>query len=866
MSENIATSYVKNRGLHWKGIKISSLIATIAACVPALLFVRILSDNPILAFVIAASIVIGTFKFMEYFKSGKYDYERLENFIAGFKLPFSNKNLNKEEIANSVIQNDEWYLPSGDQLIGFQLLDSNEITFESFVNSVIPILPAYASIKFIKPQRPDKNAPEYLKNKNISIAEYFIFIRIPITIFGNSLSKLSLKRRIASLENTKVKLMKCSEISEVAEKIFFPFQETTGKDKPIFRSNIEISQGIARGLWPDKEIASISLAQLPEEFVNSDFSFLYNSISNLIGCVCVTIEIANKKIIRDAYASNFNKRHNGIDDKNDNNQSVSDSLSAIIQVGILLHANANEVADAIFSLDVACNAMGNKFKPIFGQDLGFLKKALVQYLPGSRPILPFRSHKVRSLKELMCYLPRPDFSSFNPNYDLIFRTTNNKVFTIEQTPEAPVLFIGSMGSGKSTLLFLNIKAHIEKKHKKEVAGCYIEIGGSFRYLAYQGLADVYFILRVLDNGQISPLADHPLKVFKSFGKAGEESAIKWLKGLCEFQDFEKEVQHKIESVIAKTISIFFEGDKLDLAEFYLNFLENVKIEYPQINENKEHYAWIFLKNLSRYVDPKRWGDIFCPDKVLNFDYDKARFYYFTTFESSLNPEGVYKPFFIFATMVAELVAEKYSSNMTNACKIQFLIDEVARLRNFIPEDLYMDLNSQSRKEGKIPFLSTQQAEDIALDEREWGSEKYKIVKSAKRMWFYQFPGPEILLSQFLEVPIDDLKIKKVRAIAQSNLLLKERGIYAWGYIDEFKNIHQLLIDIDEVTLWGCTTHAGGIAIREACMRERLYDYGTICTLLAERGPWPIPKEAGIPEEKIFEYVNKIIYRGLNHAK
>ncbi|CAO1295310.1 unnamed protein product [Diamesa hyperborea] len=213
-------------------------------------------------------------------------------------------------------------------------------------------------------------------------------------------------------------------------------------------------------------------------------------------------------------------------------------------------------------------------------------------------------------------------------------------------------------------------------------------------------------------------------------------------------------------------------------------------------------------------------------------------------------------------MISELVAEKYSSNKANPSKIQFLIDEVARLRNFIPEDLYMDLNSQARKEGKIPFLSTQQAEDIALDERVWGSEKYKIVKSAKRMWFYQFPGPEILLSQFLEVPIDDSKIMQVRAISNSNLMLKERGIYAWGYIDESKNIHQLLIDIDNETLWGCTTHAGGIAIREACMREKIYGYGEVCKLLAERGPFPIPKEAGIPEQKINEYVNNVIFRGL----
>ncbi|CAO1295333.1 unnamed protein product [Diamesa hyperborea] len=311
--------------------------------------------------------------------------------------------------------------------------------------------------------------------------------------------------------------------------------------------------------------------------------------------------------VKDAYASKFNKKHNGIDDNPSNTQSVSDSLTAKMQVGILLHANANEIADAIFSLDVACNSMGSDFKPIFGQDLGFLMKALIQYLPGSRPRLPFRGNTVRSLKELCCYLPRPDFSKFNPNYDLIFRTSNNKIFTIEQSPETPVLFVGSMGSGKSTLLFLNIKSHIEKKNKKEVAGCYIEIGGSFRYLAYHGLADVYFILRVLDDGKISPLQDHPLKAFRHFGKAGEESAIRWIKGLCEIYDFDKENEYKAENVIAKTISKFFLDKKSDLAEFYLMLEKNVKEDFPQIIEDKDHIWWMFLNNLARYVDPKRWG-------------------------------------------------------------------------------------------------------------------------------------------------------------------------------------------------------------------------------------------------------------------
>jgi hypothetical protein len=45
------------------------------------------------------------------------------------------------------------------------------------------------------------------------------------------------------------------------------------------------------------------------------------------------------------------------------------------------------------------------------------------------------------------------------------------------------------------------------------------------------------------------------------------------------------------------------------------------------------------------------------------------------------------------------------------------------------------------------------------------------------------------------------------------------------------------------------------------MRENIYSYKEICELLAERGPWPIPKVAGISEQQINKYVNDVIFRG-----
>lgn len=866
MSEFVTTSYSKNKGLTWFSIRVSTIVATIISCIPALLFVVIFRNVQYVGFIFAITIVCGTFFLSEKFRSGKYEYEYLENILSKFKILFPKKDLNKSDITQSKIKFDanEWYLPSGEMLIAFEILDTSEASFQAFVSNLLPLLPTYSCVKFIKPQFPDKNVeiPKHLKSKNISTSEYYVFVRIPDKI-GNAIIKNNLKDKITSLENSRVRLINYKKISEITEKIFFPHQETSGNLLPFFRSPIKIFKGKATGLWPQNEIASFSLAQLPEKMTSLNFQNIYNSVSDLTGCICVSIEIISRDIIKNSYRMMFNKRHNDIDGREEKNQNITDNINVKLHSGILIHAKQEQVADTIFTIDMACNNLGTASKPIFAQDLAFLDDALNHYLPNTRPTLNFRTNIVTSLKEILCYLPRPDYSYFKQNSDLTFRTVNNKLFSFEQRSDAPNLFIGDMGAGKSTLLFLNIKAHIEKKETQEVAGCYIEIGGSFRYLAYRGLADVSYIMRTLDDGNISPFSDHPLRVFKHFNTSGHQSALKFIASLCELSEFEKEFQFKVENLIADTLVNFYDNPNnisCDLADFYLDFKAKIKSEFENILDDKENKIWIIIKNLARYVDPKRFGNIFCPDKPKKFNYEKAKFYYFTTFESSLNPEEVYKPFFTFAVLVSELVAEKYSSNRANPCKVQFLIDEVARLKKYIPEDLYLNLNSQSRKEGKIPFLATQQAEDLALDEKKWGaSEKYKLIKSSKRMFFYQFPNPEVLLAQFLEVPTNDLKIEQVRAIARSNLLLKEKGIYSWGYIDEYKNVYQLIIDIDKETLWGCTTHAGGIAIREACMREGLYSYKIICELLAKHAPWPIPNAAGIHESKIRQIVNNVVY-------
>ena len=864
----VTTSYMRTRPIQWFGIRLTTLAGTLSSCLPALLVVGILRENPVLSFLLSFGIVVGTFRTMEHFRQGKFENENMEKFMIKFKSPLRKKDLNKEEVAKSVIKNEfDWYLPNGDDLIGFKFVDYSDFSFETFVTTVMPILPKFSSAKFMRIKRPEKNTPTHLKNKNISRSEYCVFIRVPMQIMGNSIQRNELKEKIVSLENNKIKRMSCYEIADITEGVFFPHQIGTGNSKPFFRSDLEIVHGLAKGVFPEKNIASISLAQLPEKFVGKSFAEVFNAVSEYYGAICATIEKIELSKISTAYKHHFNKKHNNMDDENIYLQTQNDQTPVKLHLGILIHGNEKEIADAIFNIDLACISLGEKHRPIFGQDLGFARKALSVYLPGSRPIVPFRMHTVTSLKELVHYLPKPEYSKQEINPDLIFRTRQNKLFPITHDSKFPTAYISDMGAGKSMLLSLNILAHLKKRDTDQVAGCYIEVGGSFRFLMSRGLADAYFVLRHLDDGAISPLQDHPLNAFRTFGKKGEEALIQWINQLCGIDEYSIEIQQKTEHLVAKAVSQCFEKKIITLLNFHKILYAIIHEEITDISNSDEHIWITFLRNLYRYCDPKRWGSIFCPKAPSNFDFENARFIYFSSFESKLEPEGVYRPFFSFAVLISNLFAEKYSSNSKNPSRIQFMIDEMHILRKVIPEDLYVDLNSVARKEGKIPMFATQNFSHVMLDETRWGSiKKYSMIQSIKRLWFYQFPGTETALCQMLGVDEENEMIQIIRDISLSNLRLKERGVFSWGYIDEFKNVHQLIIDANTDVLWACTTHPGGIAVREACLDTGLYDYFTTCGLLALNFKNPIPEKSGIAQKTIQQIVEHVMFCKPDHIK
>jgi hypothetical protein len=156
------------------------------------------------------------------------------------------------------------------------------------------------------------------------------------------------------------------------------------------------------------------------------------------------------------------------------------------------------------------------------------------------------------------------------------------------------------------------------------------------------------------------------------------------------------------------------------------------------------------------------------------------------------------------------------------------------------------------------MFSTQETADLIIDEED-EEKKYGVIATTRRFFFKEHPSD--LIKKMLKASATPDRLNKISKIAISNIDLKAEGKHAWGYIDENKEIHQLIVDVDPVDLWACSTHAGSIAIRQACLRTGLYDYWTTCDLLAKRGPFPLPKTIPSKDE-----IEKIVCEVIRNPK
>ncbi|BBH54628.1 hypothetical protein [Fluviispira sanaruensis] len=852
-------------GFRMRSVYISFIVFAITAIITNIFQVFEFISGPVSAVIFLTSGIIA-FIIVEKLHGGKYPLENCEKLLA--KMQLSQKMFNLESVKEANVEvkynkfdahsiseydKDSWYLPTSEEIIGIKIVEIgfnnttggkilfSESRFEAFCSALLQIVPTQSSIKFVSPNVIDHDCPEHMKSKKIMRGDYFIFIRLPVII-----GMKEKKQEIIKLINSNFVRMTPSEMSEVTEKIFFPYNSPSKKEKPVFRSGFSFEKGFVKGVWFGIETAVITLVQLPA-YVDERFQIIYTALSDITSTISVTVHPVKFETPVSSFIKEKIKVKKGIKNENEDAQKLQhDEINCFFQISIMLHGSPEQIAQKFSEIESICIRFGESNRPIFGQDTAFVSDAMKSFLPGSEPRIPFRRQKIKNITEIIYYLPRPKFSKKVENPDLNLRTIDNRLFQIKFTAQYPTAYISPPGSGKSLYLSLSILSHIRKKKLNSVGGCYIEIGMSFKFLCQEGLADAW--LTLVKEADFLPLEDHPLRAFFSFGAMGREAATEWICELCSI-DYDKE------SAVAADVREIIKScnnEKVYSLEIFYNLFEKTFIEKASSDEK-----WLDrIQNLKNFVDPNVFGKIFVPKETRNFAWENARFIYFSTSSTKVTqPKKLYGAYFSMAISLSEMLCEKHTSKQLEPLEMQFVVDEIHAARDSIPQKKLRIMNSQGRKDGMRSEFATQELTDLVIDSED-EKKKFGIIATTRRLFFKENPGD--LVSYMLKSSSDlKNKLERIEYVSKSNLELMSEGRYAWGYIDENREIHQVILDVNKVDLWASTTHAGSIAIRQACLRTGLYDYWTTCELLAKRGPVELPQFIP-PDEEIQKIVTEVI--------
>lgn len=825
-------------------------------------------NGPAAAVLFLASGIV-SFLFCEYLYDGKYPLENCEKLLSNIKYSPHKFCLENVKEANVEIREinphkkseeydfKSWYLPTGEEVIGIKIIEIgynsiinanslfSESRFESFCSSLLQILPLNSVVKYVCPNSLDLEIPKHLASKKIMKGDYYIFIRL-----SRNLESEGKKEEILKLINGNFIRMTHKEMAEATEKIFFPFNIPSFDVVPKFKSGFSFEKGFIKGTWVGIESAVITLVQLPIE-VDEDFQRIYSCLSDITSTISITIQAVKSDGSVSKYLKEKIKIKVGTTTENQDAQKTQENdISCFMQLSILIHGKYDQIAQKISEIEALCVSLGQNKRPMFGQDIAFPADAFKSFLPASEPRIPFRKQIITQINEIICYIPRPKFSKKMKDTkiipDLNLRTMDNRIFQLKLDPQFPIIYVSPPGSGKSLNLSISILSQIRKKMNGGVGGCYIEIGMSFKFLCQKGLADAW--LTLVKEEEFQPLEDHPFSALFAFESYGVGLATEWI---CELCGIDFDAESAVAAEVREIILNCYNENIYSLQTFFEIF------ENKFSNRCEADKKWLDrIQNLRNFVDPNVYGKVFVPKEPKNFDWKNARFIYFSTSSTRVTqPKKLYGAYFSLAITLCDLLSEKHTSKRKVPLEIQFIVDEVHAARECIPQKKIRLLNSQSRKDGMRVEFATQELTDFVIDDED-NEKKFGIITTTRRLFFKENPGE--LISYMFRTKEESKEImKKINYIAKRNIELLSEGKYAWGYIDENKVVHQVLLDVDKVDLWAITTHAGSIAIRQACLRTGLYDYWETCELLAKYGPVNLPQYIP-PENEIQKIVNEVI--------
>lgn len=789
-----------------------------------------------------------------------YNYENLERVLAYLKNTlFTSSLVNIGQETKYKMRDDSIYGLDGTEIVGFEMSlpkelneDSLEI-FHSRFEDILRNLPLGFRVRYCRQALPfDARTPkEKLLRHNRS---FLVF-----DVFPSSFAYKAFMERLGGLSSSLFRRLSGDEMMALPQKMIDPLCEPKPFDESHswYKSPIAVMHDQALLHIGDIENRAmmLSLTDLPEE-VGNDIQRIYDHLNKAVGTVVITYQtLANEFFLPTAKKSMIDKiaeklpfgkgaRKTWIDEE--------DRVRLRVHVSALLHGKPDELKQIESDCNDVIGRIAADQRPFLCRDNAFMKKAVLAMLPGMPAAVPFRRKVILKKSEAVRYLPLP-IRAGDPAAPLHLRTEANSRFGWDVDTGHPTLVVAKVESGKSTLLQRVNMHHIKKKGK--VASFTMEVGGSFESLT-EGLAPGYFTLeRESDSGELVPLPDHPLRILFSLGAFGKDRAFDWIRSTLAIPASKPLLETCAKSALQKCEHL----ERYALDDFYVFLEEAINAAYANEVLNEDHSARQLLYKAASYTSERGGtvGRFFNPASPKNLDYTEIHHWYYRQKSASAELDELARPFFNFGLELLSALRKRYETEGQDPRNLLVTIDEVHFILGYIGRDYWIQLNKQGRKQNIGILMATQNMGDV---KDKLGEHYEAFLATFLRFVFnHGITNMNDLAKALGKDDQVEIVKKSYTECTRRTEEYRARGIYAWGFINEFSEFNVYILDLDPNEAWEGDTRPTAKYIRRKTIEATGLEYFEACRRLAAYGPKAFHKSNLPDSQYLDEIIRKVRY-------
>lgn len=830
-------------------------------------------------------IPFGTFLMAEYLFRGEYPRQRLEAFFAWFEPKESHMDFSEGTSVKRTRMGDLTIDAMGQITVAARittpgiLADAARMKIQSLLSLVVE----GATLQAVKITRragseslASRLRPGLVREWRVMETDFYVAMRFPV----GTVSRGGMALTVAFVEAIETHfpgsdILSPDEIARVNEWILSPTGVKGSGVSPQL-SDTHVFRAGAAEVGPEDFVAqSASLVNLPEE-IDHGFSELFDELGGVQSIVNVQFLGVGQNHIANVAETMAARR--GVP--------KADADATLRQQSVFRRALARARGSGV-SLEMFCNVIvwesrakgtavlqsligSARARTIlkrsegsivqsttgnidFRRDHAYIAKSLLAAQLGSGERIKTRAFDVSSVQEASYYSPRiPLRVSQRYEPTLFFPGIDNTpvLFSHIESPSHPgFAVVAESGSGKSALVALLINTALERQVRSgPIAMAINDVGGTYS-ISLRPWAKFYL---PLERG--APMAMHPLRAFMAFDNYFL-TALGFVVELLTNAGFPVQGSTAAQALsptklhlVREALEEFYETARtfslLELHEIFKKHLD------PNAPEWREHFALF-----AEYLPGGLFGTTFSPSKA-SHDLPDPRILYtnIPEYKSDGTDEVILRWMrtsisFIHKSM--ELHAGTYNANasvLANRLNNFHVIEEYKAQKGFLSVERVTNALSQIRKKGAILGVVTQRADDFLGN----GENPKELQESFARWWILDGSPParvlKIALGQdstqddsddMLEAQAD---IQHLRRLLRRMVELRSKGEPWAVYIDN-KQSYLLRIQIERSFLWRITTDAGGIKMRKRALELRPdMTEEHVCQALADKGPWPIPRE------------------------